>query len=57
LSTEEAAYIAAGQEPTLQADDDEKPSLREIIKERNFWCIALPRFFADPVGLIQLSLH
>lgn len=49
LSTEEAAFIAAGQEPMLRAHDEKKPSLREILKERNFWGIALPRFFADPV--------
>jgi MFS transporter, ACS family, hexuronate transporter len=49
LSKEEAAFIAAGQEPTLRAHDEAKPSLREILTERNFWGIALPRFFADPV--------
>jgi len=35
LSTEEAAYIAAGQEPTLRANDDKKPSVREILMERS----------------------
>ena len=49
LSTQEAAFIAAGQEPLLQANADKKPSFREIVTERNFWGIALPRFFADPV--------
>ncbi|NMM03355.1 MFS transporter [Paraburkholderia sp. RP-4-7] len=49
LSSEEAAYIAAGQESTLRSNEGKKPSLREILKERNFWGIALPRFFADPV--------
>jgi MFS transporter, ACS family, hexuronate transporter len=49
LTTEEATYITAGQEPTLRANDDAKPSLGEILGERNFWGIALPRFFADPV--------
>ena len=49
LSTGEATFIAAGQESILRAHDEEKPSLREILKERNFWGIALPRFFADPV--------
>jgi MFS transporter, ACS family, hexuronate transporter len=49
LTTQEAQLIAAGQEPTLRAHDDRKPSLLEILKERNFWGIALPRFFADPV--------
>lgn len=49
LSKEEAAYIAAGQESVLRSNEGKKPSVREILKERNFWGIALPRFFADPV--------
>jgi ACS family hexuronate transporter-like MFS transporter len=49
LSKEEAAYIAAGQEGVLRLNEAKKPSVREILKERNFWGIALPRFCADPV--------
>ena len=49
LTAEEASYIAAGQEADLVAREEVKPSLREILSQRNFWGIALPRFFADPV--------
>ncbi len=48
LSDEERDYIAAGQEQHLGAADS-KPSLVHILKQRNFWGIALPRFLADPV--------
>jgi MFS transporter, ACS family, hexuronate transporter len=47
LSDTERNYIAAGQEKHLQ-DDGTRPSFRKIIKQRNFWGIALPRFLADP---------
>lgn len=47
LSDEERDYIIAGQEPFLQAGD-QKPSILSILKRRNFWGIALPRFLTDP---------
>jgi len=47
LSTAEAAHIAAGQEAHL-AGDGARPSVKSILKQRNFWGIALPRFLADP---------
>lgn len=47
LSEAEAAHIAAGQEDHL-AGDGTKPSVLSILKQRNFWGIALPRFLADP---------
>jgi ACS family hexuronate transporter-like MFS transporter len=47
LSEEERQYILSGQETFLQAPD-QKPSLRSILKRRNFWGIALPRFLTDP---------
>lgn len=47
LSEEERAYIIAGQESYLEASD-EKPSIPSILKRRNFWGIALPRFLTDP---------
>lgn len=47
LSAEERAYIAAGQEKYLQSDG-RRPSLPNILAQRNFWGIALPRFLADP---------
>jgi MFS transporter, ACS family, hexuronate transporter len=47
LSEEERAYIVSGQETFLQAGD-KKPSILSILKRRNFWGIALPRFLTDP---------
>lgn len=47
LSAAEAAHIAAGQERHLQGDGT-RPSILTILKMRNFWGIALPRFLADP---------
>ena len=47
LSKEERNYIASGQEKHLQGDGT-RPSLVRILKQRNFWGIALPRFLADP---------
>jgi len=47
LSDEERAYIAAGQEKHLQGDGT-RPSAWKIMRQRNFWGIALPRFLADP---------
>lgn len=47
LSDDERRYIAAGQEAHLQPDG-QRPSIRAILAQRNFWGIALPRFLADP---------
>ena len=47
LSAEEKQYIASGQEKYLQSDGT-RPSLTKILRQRNFWGIALPRFLADP---------
>jgi ACS family hexuronate transporter-like MFS transporter len=47
LSQAEAQHIAAGQEQHLQGDGT-RPSILSILKMRNFWGIALPRFLADP---------
>jgi MFS transporter, ACS family, hexuronate transporter len=47
LSEEEREYIISGQESFLQAQD-KKPSILSILKRRNFWGIALPRFLTDP---------
>lgn len=49
LGKEEAAFIAAGQEGDQGDGTGEKPTIRKILSQRNFWGIALPRFFADPV--------
>jgi ACS family hexuronate transporter-like MFS transporter len=47
LSAAEAEHIAAGQEQHLQGDGT-RPSVLSILRLRNFWGIALPRFLADP---------
>src|SRR4051812_6083052 len=47
LSAAEREYIRAGQERHL-AGDGTRPSVARIIRQRNFWGIALPRFLADP---------
>jgi ACS family hexuronate transporter-like MFS transporter len=47
LSAEEARYIAAGQEQHLQGAG-KRTSIVSVLKMRNFWGIALPRFLADP---------
>ena len=49
LSREEAQYINGGEGAELQTNEDAKPSLAQILRTRNFWGIAIPRFFADPV--------
>ena len=47
LSDEERQYIILGQEKHLQAGAG-RPSIIQIMGQRNFWGIALPRFLADP---------
>ncbi len=47
LSTAERKLIVEGREAHLEADD-RKPSPLRILRNRNFWGIALPRFLADP---------
>jgi ACS family hexuronate transporter-like MFS transporter len=47
LSDEERAFIKAGQEARLEGDGT-RPSFGRILRQRNFWGIALPRFLADP---------
>jgi MFS transporter, ACS family, hexuronate transporter len=47
LSPEERAHILSGQEKALR-NDGSRPSVAGILRQRNFWGIALPRFLADP---------
>jgi len=47
LRAEERAHIEAGQEAHLRAAGG-RPSFATILRQRNFWGIALPRFLADP---------
>ncbi|ADG18681.1 major facilitator superfamily MFS_1 [Paraburkholderia atlantica] len=49
LSREEAGYIGVTQEAGSRAAKSAGPRVFEILKQRNFWGIALPRFCADPV--------
>ena len=46
LSPEERDYIRAGQEAHLAGEG--RPAIRSIVRQRNFWGIAIPRFLADP---------
>jgi MFS transporter, ACS family, hexuronate transporter len=47
LAAAEREHIAAGQERHLEADG-RRPSIPGILRRRNFWAIAIPRFLADP---------
>jgi ACS family hexuronate transporter-like MFS transporter len=47
LSSEERSYIISGQEKHLRGDGA-RPSVGAILRQRNFWAIALPRLLADP---------
>lgn len=47
LSEQERAKIAEGQETHLKSDGARPPVLT-ILRQRNFWGIALPRMLADP---------
>ncbi|WKL56967.1 MFS transporter [Asticcacaulis sp. ZE23SCel15] len=47
LGEAEKTYIKEGQESFLEGTA-EKPSPMKILRQRNFWGIALPRFLADP---------
>ncbi|HCK6978503.1 TPA: MFS transporter, partial [Klebsiella oxytoca] len=49
VSDEEKEYIFSGQEKALQSDGDKRPSLLSLLKQRNFWGIAMTRFLSDPV--------
>ncbi len=47
LSPEERRHIADGQEAHLQGEK-KRPAIGQILGNRNFWGIAIPRFLADP---------
>jgi ACS family hexuronate transporter-like MFS transporter len=46
LSPSEREYILSGQEKHLAGEG--RPSIGYIVRQRNFWGIAIPRFLADP---------
>ncbi|QCA03195.1 MFS transporter [Pantoea vagans] len=48
LSDEERDYILSGQEAQHQTGNTRKMSALQIIRNRQFWGIALPRFLAEP---------
>lgn len=48
LSDEERHYIISGQELQHQTDNTTKMSALQILRNRQFWGIALPRFLAEP---------
>jgi len=48
LSDEERDYIISGQEAQHQTGNTRKMSALQIISNRQFWGIALPRFLAEP---------
>jgi ACS family hexuronate transporter-like MFS transporter len=47
LLDSERDYILSGQE-ARHADDAKKAGWRQIVKSRNFWSIAIPRFLSEP---------
>jgi len=47
LSDKERDYILSGQEARHQ-DNAAKASWKQIVKNRNFWSIAIPRFLSEP---------
>ena len=47
ISEEERETIKAGQETHIESSGT-KPSVSYLLRQRNFWGIALPRFLADP---------
>ncbi|TCV98808.1 MFS transporter [Biostraticola tofi] len=48
LSDEERDYILEGQEAQHQVNNGKKMSAWQILKNRQFWGIAVPRFLAEP---------
>ncbi|MDQ7988251.1 MAG: MFS transporter [Candidatus Dactylopiibacterium sp.] len=48
LSAEERDYILDGQEARLKDGNTRRASVGEILRNRQFWGIALPRFLAEP---------
>ena len=50
LGEAERAYVEADQEPHLAAaEGGARPRPLALLRQRNFWGIALPRFLADPM--------
>mgnify|MGYP000022283649 CR=1 FL=1 len=47
ITDEEKQYILDGQEASHK-NDTSKPSVKQIIRRREFWAIAIPKFLAEP---------
>ncbi|WP_295561531.1 MFS transporter [uncultured Sphingomonas sp.] len=48
LSTTERAHIEAGRDAAAQGHPDGPTNWRALLRTRDFWAIAIPRFLADP---------
>lgn len=48
LGDEERSYILDGQEGVVVAPTAARPGFAALLKQRNLWGIAIPRFMADP---------
>ncbi len=48
ISKEELKYIKEGQEEQHQATNNKRAPVSTLLKNRQFWGIALPRFLAEP---------
>lgn len=48
LSQEEADYIREGQDAVQQSTAGKRPSWKEVLKQRRFWGIGIPRMLAEP---------
>lgn len=48
LSDGERDFILEGQEATHHSDKAPKARWHQIVRSRNFWAIAIPRFLSEP---------
>jgi len=48
LSDKERDFILEGQEASHHSDKVKKASWHQIVRSRNFWAIAIPRFLSEP---------
>lgn len=48
LTDKERDFILEGQEKTVEGETVVKAGWRQIVRSRNFWAIAIPRFLSEP---------
>jgi len=48
LTDKEREFILEGQEKTVEGETVVKAGWRQIVRSRNFWAIAIPRFLSEP---------